>query len=39
VVAGAPNRLEIWDEARWMANLQDVQTKPPAPALLTELVG
>lgn len=39
VVAGAPNRLEIWDEARWLENLSAVQTKPPAPALLTELVG
>ncbi|CAN5546130.1 division/cell wall cluster transcriptional repressor MraZ [soil metagenome] len=39
VVAGAPNRLEIWDEARWLSNLTEVQSKPPAPELLRELVG
>ena len=39
VVAGAPNRLEIWNEARWLANLNDVQSRPPAPELLKELVG
>lgn len=39
VVAGAPNRLEVWNEARWLANLTEVQSQPPAPELLRELVG
>lgn len=39
VVAGAPNRLEIWNETRWLENLSKVQTQPPAPELLRELVG
>lgn len=39
VVAGAPNRLEIWNEARWLTNLTAVQAQPPAPDLLRELVG
>ncbi|MBS3933928.1 MAG: division/cell wall cluster transcriptional repressor MraZ [Truepera sp.] len=39
VIAGAPNRLEIWSEARWLANLAKVQSEPPAPELLRELVG
>jgi MraZ protein len=39
VVAGAPNRLEIWNEARWIANLDGVTVQPPAPELLRELVG
>lgn len=39
IIAGAPNRLEIWNEARWLSNLTDVQAQPPAPDLLRELVG
>lgn len=39
VIAGAPNRLEVWNEPRWLANLAEVQSKPPAPELLRELVG
>ena len=39
VVAGAPNRLELWNEARWQRNLSDVQEQPPAPGLLSELIG
>lgn len=39
VVAGAPNRLEIWNESRWLSNLTAVQAQPPAPDLLRELVG
>jgi MraZ protein len=39
VVAGAPNRLELWNEQRWQAALDDVQTQPPAPGLLSELIG
>ncbi len=39
VVAGAPNRLEIWNEQRWQENLNRVQSDPPAPELLRELVG
>ena len=39
VIAGAPNRLEVWNEARWLSNLTEVQSSPPAPELLQELVG
>lgn len=39
IVAGAPNRLEIWSEERWNANLESVIEEPPAPELLRELVG
>ena len=39
IVAGAPNRLEIWDEDRWLASLNAVQAQPPAPGLLSGLVG
>jgi MraZ protein len=39
VVAGAPNRLEIWNEGRWLENLTRVQSSPPSPELLRELVG
>lgn len=39
VVAGAPNRLEVWNEGRWLENLNQVQSQPPAPELLRELVG
>lgn len=39
VVAGAPNRLELWNEARWFEALSAVQDQPPAPELLRELVG
>lgn len=39
MVVGAPNRLEIWNEERWLANLEGVQESPPAPELLRELVG
>lgn len=39
VVAGAPNRLELWNEERWQHNLNQVQEQPPAPDLLRELVG
>ncbi len=39
VVVGAPNRLEIWNEALWLQSLDDVQANPPAPELLRELVG
>lgn len=39
VVAGAPNRLELWNESRWQRNLADVQEQPPAPGLLSELIG
>ncbi len=39
VVVGAPNRLEIWNEQLWLANLGVVQENPPAPELLRELVG
>jgi MraZ protein len=39
IVAGAPNRLEVWSEERWNANLEHVISEPPAPELLKELVG
>lgn len=39
MVVGAPNRLEIWNEGQWLANLDAVQDSPPAPELLRELVG
>ena len=39
VVAGAPNRLEVWNEDRWLHNLTAVQAQPPAPELRRELVG
>jgi MraZ protein len=39
IIAGAPNRLEIWNEARWSDNLQGVTERPTAPELLRELVG
>ncbi len=39
VIAGAPNRLEIWNEERWSASLDAILDDPPAPELLRELVG
>lgn len=39
VIAGAPNRIELWNEERWHENLDRVQEQPPAPELLRELVG
>ncbi len=39
VVAGAPNRLEVWNESRWLTNLATIQSNPPSPELLRELVG
>jgi MraZ protein len=39
VIAGAPNRLEVWDEATWLASLDSIASHPPAPDLLRELVG
>ncbi len=39
VIAGAPNRLEVWDEAKWLANLTNVESQVPTPDLLRELIG
>lgn len=39
VVAGAPNRLELWNDARWQQALAEVQEQPSAPDLLSELIG
>lgn len=39
VIAGAPNRLEIWQEAKWLASLATIQNEPPSPELLRELIG
>jgi MraZ protein len=39
IVAGAPNRLEIWSEERWWTNLREVQAQPPAPGIAGGLIG
>lgn len=39
VVAGAPNRLELWNDERWQRAITEVQEQPAAPALLSELIG
>jgi MraZ protein len=39
VIAGTPNRLEIWDEAKWLTLLANVETQPPTPELLQGLIG
>jgi MraZ protein len=39
VIAGTPNRLEIWNESRWLTTIASIQGSPPAPDLLRELVG
>lgn len=41
VIAGAPNRLEIWNDSRWETNLDEIQTfaANPSSDILQELVG
>lgn len=39
IIAGAPTRLEVWNEARWFTHISEVQTNPPTPELLMEFVG
>ncbi len=39
VIAGAPNRLELWNESRWIENIKQIQKENPTPELLQELVG
>lgn len=39
VIAGAPNRLELWQENKWLESLASIQNEPPAPELLRELIG
>ncbi len=39
IIAGAPNRLEIWSEARWWEAIQNVMQNPPAPEALRSLTG
>ena len=39
VIAGAPKRLEIWNEAKWLSNLMEIQNQPPVPGILRELAG
>jgi MraZ protein len=39
VIAGTPNHLEVWDEAKWLSNLAQVESQPPTPDLLRELIG
>ncbi|WP_041230951.1 division/cell wall cluster transcriptional repressor MraZ [Deinococcus peraridilitoris] len=39
IVAGAPNRLELWNPARWEAAIQTVQDDPPRPELLANFTA
>ena len=39
VVAGAPNRLELWSPPRWNQVLEDVQSSPPKPELLVNFIA
>lgn len=39
VIAGAPKRLELWNEELWQANLSDLLTNPPTPERLGGLIG
>jgi len=39
VVAGAPNRIELWETERWRAALAEIQNTPPQPDLLRSLIG
>ena len=39
VVAGAPNRLELWNPQRWNEVLSEVQTSPPKPELLENFIA
>lgn len=39
VVAGAPNRLELWNPERWNQVLSEVQTSPPKPELLENFIA
>ncbi len=39
IIAGAPNRLELWNDARWKTNLDEILMSSPAPEILQELIG
>ena len=39
VIAGAPGRLEIWSQERWLKAIEEVLDKQPAPEALKGLVG
>ncbi len=39
VVAGAPDRIEIWSEARWWEDLKKTMESPPNPEVLRNLSG
>lgn len=39
VIAGAPNRLEIWNEARWHSNIASLQDNLSSLELLQEIAG
>ncbi len=39
MVAGAPNHLEIWNEARWHASIEAMHDDLDAPELLQGMVG
>ena len=39
MVAGAPNHLEIWNEARWNATIEAMHDDLDAPELLQGMVG
>lgn len=36
IVAGAPNRLEIWDLTKWMETIREIQKRPPIQELLPD---
>jgi MraZ protein len=38
IVAGAPNRLELWDEARWLNEINHIQANPPMQELLPDIL-
>lgn len=39
IVAGAPSRLEIWNEERWWHQVNDAMNNPPASDVLRGLTG
>jgi MraZ protein len=38
IIAGAPNRLEFWSEARWLAEIGNIQANPPIQELLPDIL-
>lgn len=39
VIAGAPRRLELWNEQLWQAKLSELLANPPTPERLGGLIG